>query len=359
MDRIQDYVRWRGDLAWDIVPITTEDIVVMCSLTYNPYEELTGDFRGKTLGELNHRIYVNGRLPRTAAGWQKKLYKMWKELPLYPRFAGIKLADFLFVQSTEEDEQIAVATYELEDCAVVAFRGTDTTMADWKESLEIAHKGLLPAREKAVEYLNDALERYDRVYVCGHSKGGNLALYSSAHCKHQDKIIEIYNLDGPGLDKDSYDNKWHHIEERVHTIVPEGSTFGVIIGYGANYAVVSSTSKGFNQHDTFTWEFDGPQLNYVERLSTTSRVVGQTFHKFMEESSEDDRRTVVDTVQRLADATRTEDTTNFVVKLAARAPHVVKEIKNIDDETKQTIRRLGKKVASDAIDIRLHKEKRK
>ncbi|MBQ0041608.1 MAG: DUF2974 domain-containing protein [Clostridiales bacterium] len=350
MDRIQDYVRWRGDLGWDIVPITTEDIVVMCSLTYNPFEELKGDFKGKTLGELNNRIYVNGKLPRTAAGWQKKLFKMWKELPLYPRFADVKLADFLFVPSTDEDEQIAVATYELPGCAVVAFRGTDTTMADWKESLEIAHQGLLPARKSAVDYLNATLERYDRVYVCGHSKGGSLALYSSAHCNNQDKIVKIYNLDGPGLDKDSYDDNWTDIEERVHTIVPEGSTFGVIIGYGANYAVVSSTSKGFNQHDTFTWKFDGPHLNYVEKLSAKSRVVGKTFHKFMEESSEEDRRTLVDTVQRLADATEADDTTNIVAKIAASAPKVVREVKNMDESDKKTLKKLGKQFVSHGIE---------
>ena len=359
MDRIQDYVRWRGDLGWDIVPITTEDIVVMCSLTYCPFEDLSSGFKGQTLADLNNRIYKSGKLPHSAAAWQKSLFKMWKELPLYPRFAHVKLADFLFVQSTDEADQIAAATYEIADCAVVVFRGTDTSIADWKESIEIAHQGLLPSRDKALDYLNETLKHYKRVYVCGHSKGGSLALYTSAHANKQERIVAIYNLDGPALDKESYDNKWANIEDRVHTIVPEGSTFGVIIGYGANYAVVSSSSKGLNQHDTFTWEFDGPQLNYVEKLSTTSRMVGKAFHKFMEESSDEDRRTLVDTVQKLADAAEVEDTTNIVAKLAIKAPNIFKEIKNIDERDRQTLRRLGKKVRDDAREIRLHNKKQK
>lgn len=350
MDKIQDYVRWRGDLDFSVRPLTTEDIVVLCSLMYCPWEELQElDYRGRCLGQLNSWVYQKGKLPKNAAGWQKNLYSLWQVLPEYPRFADIRLADFMATTSDDEESQIAAAVFEIDggergDLAVVAFRGTDTTVSDWKESLEIGHHGLLPARNIALDYLNAALAKYERVYVCGHSKGGNLAMYSAAHADNQDRIAWIYNLDGPGLDKDSYDNNWTDIEARVTTIIPYGSTIGVMMGYGANYSVVSASVKGLGQHDTFTWEFNGPHLNYLDKMSTKSRVVGKTLHRFLESTSEDDRRLVIDTVRRLADTAETDDTNDLAKSIAKRAPKIIRHIRNIDEEDKAALKDLSKKL---------------
>lgn len=347
MDKIQDYVRWRGDLGYDVVPFTTEDIVVLCSLTYCPWEDVLGrDYWGKTIGELNSWVYRD-KLPRNAATWQKSLHKLWKSIPQYKRFADIRVADFMATTYEAEEDQIAVLTYEIGDWAVVAFRGTDTTVSDWKETLEVAHQGLMPARQVALAYLNDALNKYDKVYVCGHSKGGNLALYSSAYADRQDKIVAIYNLDGPALDKKTYDEKWNSIADRVTTIIPYGSTFGVIIGYGNNYKVVSSSSKGFNQHDTFTWHFDGPNLHYVDDMSEISKAMSKTAHELIENSDEENRRLLVDTVQKLADAAGTDDTNSLAAGIAKNAANIVKEIKNFDEKDKAALKKISKHLVAE------------
>lgn len=350
MDKIQDYVRWRGDLGYAVQPFSTEDIVVLCSLMYCPWEDLQErSYRGQSLGELNAWIYRDGELPRNAAGWQKKLHKMWKILPEYTRFADIRLADFMATTDDADEDQIAVATFELDDAdrtvAVVAYRGTDTTISDWKESLEIAHHGLLPARQIALDYLNSALDRYEHVYVCGHSKGGTLALYSAVHADRQERIESVFNLDGPGIDRASYEVAgWEKIKERTTTIVPAGSVFGVMMGYAPNYSVVSSGAVGFNQHDTFTWDFDGPHLRYVDKLSEKSSRIAGSFRDFMEESDEEERRLLIDTVQNLVDQAETDDVNALAVNAIKRAPQIIKHIRNIDKNDKAALREITKKL---------------
>lgn len=342
---IQEYVKWRGDLGFNIVPMTTEDIVVLCSLTYSPYEELAGeDYSGKTLAELNNRVFRD-RHPVNDWGWQKALFALWMELPGYRRFAGIRLMNFTSVMDEEVDQQFAVATYEIDDTAVIAFRGTDTSITGWKENIEMAYKGVLSSQRTALEYVNKVLAEYEKVIICGHSKGGNLAMYSSAYCDEPEKISAIYNLDGPGLDRATYDAKWKDISAKTTTIVPQGTLFGVILGYGANYKVVTSNAKGFLQHDTFTWEFDGPRLNEVGSISRKSRKLGLAVHTFLEESSAEERRILIDAVYKLFEATGAKDMDEMISGLLGKAPVLIRELRKLDKDEKKVLRRLLKRIA--------------
>lgn len=340
MYTIKDYVKWWGELDWKQEPLKTEDIVVLSSLMYCPYEELLGkDYKGKTLGELNELVYIN-RKPTNDWGWQVSLFETWLDLPNYRRFANVKLANFEAV--TDSDEQFAAATYEVGDCVVVAFRGTDTTMIGWKEDIDIAYQGTLPSQQTALKYLNHELQKYDKLYITGHSKGGNLAMYSAAYCDTPVKIVKVFNLDGPGLCYDAYRDKWALIKDKLVTLVPYGSIIGVILGYGANYAVVSSTARGFNQHDTFTWEFDGPHLNYVGELSDRSRKLSETFHEFMNKTKDEDRKVLINTLFKLADILEVDDVDDLLSNLLPSAPNMIKMMHNLDPQEKKILRELGK-----------------
>jgi acetyl esterase/lipase len=60
----------------------------------------------------------------------------------------------------------------------------------------------VPSQQEGVSYLNAVAERFPHVLmVGGHSKGGNIAVYSSMECHPaiQDHIVGIYSHDGPGF----------------------------------------------------------------------------------------------------------------------------------------------------------------
>ena len=63
----------------------------------------------------------------------------------------------------------------------------------------------VPSQLRAADYVQRAARRYKgwKLYLGGHSKGGNLAVYSAVNCGKtvQNRIVAVYNNDGPGFRK--------------------------------------------------------------------------------------------------------------------------------------------------------------
>ena len=92
-------------------------------------------------------------------------------------------------------------------------------------------------------------EKYNiaRIRIGGHSKGGNVAIFSaiSANEKLQKRIIKVYNYDGPGFNKDiidKYGNK--SILNKLETYLPQDSIVGRILDHKEKTTVVLSLEKG-------------------------------------------------------------------------------------------------------------------
>ena len=65
---------------------------------------------------------------------------------------------------------------------MVVFRGTDRTLTGWREDFNMLYLKNVPSQEDALKYLEEAASgNVGDIYVCGHSKGGNLAMYASAY----------------------------------------------------------------------------------------------------------------------------------------------------------------------------------
>ena len=64
------------------------------------------------------------------------------------------------------------------------------------------------AQKASVLYL-ERVSNYKKLIIAGHSKGGNLSIYSGLHIENNifKKIKKIYNLDGPGLTENLVLNK--------------------------------------------------------------------------------------------------------------------------------------------------------
>ena len=86
--------------------------------------------------------------------------------------------------------------------AYVAFRGTDTSFTGWRENFDMAVTPPVPAQRMAAAYL-ELVARHlpQRLYVGGHSKGGNLATYAAVRCSDavRARIACVFDHDGPGF----------------------------------------------------------------------------------------------------------------------------------------------------------------
>lgn len=120
-----------------------------------------------------------------------------------PRFRDMRVRDYLSLFDTDRQTQFAAMTFVYrKDFAYVGFRGTDTSFTGWRENFNMAYTAPVPAQEQAVRYLQAVAQRAPkRVYVGGHSKGGNLAVYAALKAPPavQRRIERVYSHDGPGF----------------------------------------------------------------------------------------------------------------------------------------------------------------
>ena len=336
-DCIFDYLKWRGDLSFTAVPANEIDYAILAQIAYCPFEKLEKGFKGKTLGKINPLLYTEEKSD-SSWEWQKKLRLLWKEIPNCPRYANLKLADFKSVFKPEEDTQFAVATFAIGTTAIVAYRGTDLSIVGWRENFRLGYESPVPAQSLAVEYLNKLPEKYTAVYLCGHSKGGNLAMYAASHCKKKARIKEIYNFDGPGLDDDTLQSKgWKQAEKKLKSFVPEASVVGMLLGYALNYTIVDADSISILQHNNFTWRLDGPHFKEAENLTTSSVLLSKAVHGLLREISVEERKVFILALFKILEASECTRSDEVLKMLVKNLPAIIKTGNNLSVEEKEIL----------------------
>ena len=189
-----------------------------------------------------------------------------------PRFREIRVKGYVQQSDRSEEKQFAAMTFDLPDgSSYIAFRGTDATIVGWKEDFNMAFQYPVPSQAEAADYLSEAARHCrGKLYVGGHSKGGNLAVYSAVNCGAaiQDRILAVYNNDGPGFRKTLLSREEHRrIAARIFTILPKSSVVGLLMEHEESFTVVDSTQVGILQHDGFSWCVLGPRFVRMDDLT--------------------------------------------------------------------------------------------
>lgn len=250
------------------------DSLVLSQFSYINFKDvlpgITDDQSPVRIGDLlmaEHfkEMLLNVRYPN-------KNKKLLFALGMSPRFRNIRMCFFADSVSIEEEKQFAAVTYLLDDeTAYVAYRGTDTTFVGWKEDFNMAFIAPIPAQREGVTYLNYVGERLPhRLLVGGHSKGGNVAVYSSMEChiSIQDRIIGVYTHDGLGFKDEVFSSEnYLRIKDRIHKTIPQFSLVGMLLQHQEDYLVVESKQFWFMQHDPFSWVVGKDDFKYAQGIT--------------------------------------------------------------------------------------------
>ena len=189
------------------------------------------------------------------------------------RFSDLTLCAYVSRTDEETQTQFSALTILLSDkTAYIAFRGTDDTIVGWKEDFNLAFLPVVPAQKMAAEYLSAAAAALPShpLRVGGHSKGGNLAVYSAVFCGEavQNQLMRVYNNDGPGFRTSLLGLPEHRrVADKITTILPESSVVGMLLEHEERYEVVRSTQSGLWQHDGFSWQVRGERFEHLPDLT--------------------------------------------------------------------------------------------
>ena len=307
MENLLDYLDWRGDLDLDASPLNDVDFAILSALSYAPFEQVAvNNVTGLTLAELMERYRDDLQLPTPpslpTAAFNRCVNDLFARAAQSARFSPVRLRRF--VSSTEDhevdelDKQFCAATFSFdsgeEGAAVVVFRGTDSTIVGWRENFTMGYEDTVPAQRDAAAYVYDELRRFRRLYLCGHSKGGNLAFYAAATAKYSDRIVRAISFDGPGLsDAVLATPEWAAVRDRTCTLVPQGSVVGMLLGAGEERHVITADGAGIAQHDLFQWHVRGTSFVPCDEMTTSSIIFDHGIDDFMASSTEEERKAFV------------------------------------------------------------------
>ena len=277
-----------------------------------------------------------------------------------PRFRDLELRDYASRFDEAEHVQFSATTFVWRspaghdhDFAYVGFRGTDDTFTGWRENFDMAVDPPVPAQRMAADYLA-SVARYlpRRLYVGGHSKGGNLATYAALRAPEdvRARIECVFDHDGPGSKSGFLDEKdFEPVRGLIHRTVPEESVVGMLMDTPIEPHVVRSRARGAEQHDVFTWEVDGDDFAYAAELSPSAVFTHELMDDWLASLAPEETPRVVDALFRALEASGAPSV-GAVIFSGADAPALLAEAaRNLDQESRDALSpALGKLAASAA-----------
>ncbi|MDE6408532.1 MAG: DUF2974 domain-containing protein, partial [Anaeroplasmataceae bacterium] len=221
---------------------------------------------------------------------RKNNYKLIKLLQKTKRYEGLHMNYFSNQFNVEEVEQFCAMTFIFKSFMFIAYRGTDITLLGWKENLNMSYLDIIPSQREATRYLERvAGKRNLPMYLGGHSKGGNLAVYAaySTTQEIQDRIIFIYDYDGPGFQTEIHKTEqMQQLLTRIEKYTCREAMVGILLYHSEDLIFVKTKGLSIFQHDPYNWivRKDG-KFKLVDKANIFSKTFEKTTHDFIETSS--------------------------------------------------------------------------
>ena len=314
MDNVHSYVRQQGDKTFTQRPFDTLDSLALSQLCYMPMEGLLDSGGAATVRRL--WVFLSLRYPDSFDNYyQRKCYFFLQCCAASKRFARLRVFDYHNHVDPDQETQFSACTFALPDGSrFIAFRGTDLSLTGWKEDFNMSFM-TVPAQREAVQYVKQAAAAFDGpLYLGGHSKGGNLALYAACHTTDaiRKRIRQVYSFDGPGVDKPTLDGHgFQAVRERVQSWVPQSSVIGMLLCYHPGYLVLQSDAVGLMQHDAFTWAVQECAFKQLDSLSLSTRLSSEAFKLWLDQHSAEDRQFMVEVIFQIVSSIGSDDVSPF------------------------------------------------
>lgn len=354
-----EYLHKRQE-SFDEIPFNPIDSLVLSALAYlnwdaYPYASVTTRERVPVIDILRFTPLEN----LLTAGWisdAKELPDFLEALVRNHRFADLSVSLFVNEVAATIEKQFCACTFTVhEGCTqpvvYLAFRGTDGTLAGWKEDFNLSYRTVIPSQITATRYVSGVLSAFptqQHIVVGGHSKGGNLAEYAAVTIDGTgyERISRVFNHDGPSfLKAPSPRITQTDFLEKLHKTVPESSIFGMILEHRDDYLVVKSDATGPYQHKPFTWLVDETDFLYQEELNASAQFFDTAIDRWLRSCTPEQRERFIDTIYELiisSDATSWKD---FQESLPSNIARLAREGRNLDAATKEVLMLTLRKLA--------------
>lgn len=344
MSNINDYLAWRGDL-----PINSSfkfnevDSMILARFSYLLFHKIEMN-ESETISSIADKMKDFPNEDFRYNGDKKMITRMGESA----RFKDLIVTDYVEIMDKETQTQFSAITIHISaEELYISYIGTDNTIVGWKEDFNLTFMDKIPAQIEGLKYLSEISKKYPdcKLRIGGHSKGGNVAIYSavSASGDVQEKIVKVYNYDGPGLDQKVIANiKNKEVIKKLHTYIPQDSIIGRLLWHEEDFDVIKSIEKGLLQHDIFSWQIFRDTMVRAEKVTNHSDIINSTVHEWFRTTTPDQRKIFIDGVYEVFSSTKADTINELTVTLSKNIPMFFKRYNGIADEDKKVMTQILK-----------------
>lgn len=341
MANITDYLEWRGDLTFKESPLNEVDNLILSELAYIEISKKDEEKKITIKEAINKFLkkYDEKQMAKKFA-LSKNPYSFLEALADSKRFGNLYITNYVNKISKKEEKQFSAMVIQINFHTIyISFKGTDETLVGWKEDLNMGFMNEIPSQLEALHYVNKVVSFKNRhIYLGGHSKGGNLAVYAGVKCKKriQKRIQKIFNNDGPGFTEDFVSKgDYINILPKIKTFLPETSIIGMLLTQKSEYEVIKSDSIGIWQHDTLTWQVEGTKFVTLKEVDETSSKLRTTITNWLEKVDKKEREVFINTLYQVLEKSHIE-TIEELTKLKLRTiPNLLRNFTKLEEESRK------------------------
>lgn len=346
MDDIFTYLKWRADLSFSKCKINELDFALFSQIIMIPYLS----YIDMPMSKTDDKITISELANLVLKHKEKFIKKMGLIIPAQivelliimgksNRYKNLVIKNYEHNISVNTETQFTAFCIDLDlNTRVIVYSGTDDTIIGWKEDFNMIVTSQTEAQKIATKYLKKYGED-KKVYITGHSKGGNLAIYSTIHIREDiyDRIIKVYSFDGPGISEDI--KNLENINERCKKIInftPQTSVIGRLFNHYEEQVVVFSNNLGLYQHDLLSWEVELDHFKRIKNRDSDSIYIEQKINNILGEMTKVQREEFVEIGYGLFMRTKSETLTelsNNKANLIKQYLFISKEDRRIIDST--------------------------
>lgn len=308
MQGIRQYIEKYGAYSFEELPVNEIDALIFSQLSYIDFKDIADGDSRVFLSDSAVKYYSkhSDEENESLIGINAKALKILTLCAKTNRFAFVELCNYVNYVNCEIDKQFSALCFVIDKVNVfVSFRGTDVTVTGVKESAMLSYMFPVPAQIEALHYFQESAMVFDgNVYVCGHSKGGNLAVFAVVNCSNSLKkhIAGVYEFDAPGFPEwffDRYDYK--QIEDRIFSFTPESSIIGRMLYHNKKPVIVESVNNGLKQHQVSSWVIENGEFATRDSYDKTSDYISDYVNDLIDYVGEDDLELFFNTLEYVAE----------------------------------------------------------
>lgn len=304
-----DYLKTYGSKTFDECPCNDLDLLACALFSYIDISK-NSFFESRSIYDILHSIY--GKVDEVFPYRQKDIDRFLKLLNC-KRFGEIKIIAFKKESSEEREEQFCACAFLIPNkTCIIAFRGTDSSFFGWKEDCNLALSKPIPSQIEACAFLEEiAIRTTESIQVCGHSKGGNLAIFAASFSSSstQKCITDVVNFDGPGLSSTIKASiGYSRIKNRIRTYIPRASIVGLLFSQAPDVRIIDAVGPFIGQHSPFLWKTYKDSLCFSGNFSQSAHIASEGIQGIIENLTEKQKAQFIEVLYNIAKST---DCTNF------------------------------------------------